>query len=150
MIKNIDQLTLEIASSVTGEILYKGMPPLVAARFRSWIRSLRGKNSGMMSAVQNAVVEKIESNVTIQSLQKNEVMASAYKDGVVRLDFGSDVPEKVKKAAISWAKKRGLKAIEMSLTKSDTSNSFMIFAKDQPKLSTDETCVGRYKIAISN
>ena len=140
MTKDINQLSIEIAKATTLEELTKAMPPRLAARFRAWMRSLHPgtrANPSMMNRVRRMMTQKMEELIRSKTLQKNEAMVSAYNNGMVRMDFGSDVSEDVKKAAMAWAKKRGLKAIEASLQKSETSSGYAIFAPNK-EITVDE------------
>lgn len=64
-----------------------------------------------------------------QPLAKNEYEAVSFEDGNVKMQFGSEIPELVKKRAMDWAKKRGFKIKEMSLDKNSESGSWVIFGK---------------------
>lgn len=50
-------------------------------------------------------------------LQKNEFTVTSYNDDTIRFDFGRDVPLKLRKRAIRWAKQRGLRVVEVPLEK---------------------------------
>lgn len=117
--KDIDTLSLEL----TEEMLSKALPPKILYRFRKWMRTKRPKS------VHDALALKSEEKIhTIADLAKNETMASFFESGHIKMDFGSAVPEKVKKAALEWAKRKGLKAIEASLAKSANSPSSVTFS----------------------
>jgi hypothetical protein len=64
----------------------------------------------------------------IKTLQKNEMLASFYDNGHIRLDFGGEVDSKVKDAAMKWAKNRGLKTSEASLDKSAGAPSYVVMS----------------------
>ena len=64
-----------------------------------------------------------------QPLAKNEYETSINGDGEMRMEFGPEVPDLVKKRAMDWAKKRGLRAKEASLNKSDGANEWVVFVK---------------------
>jgi len=128
--KDIDELSLEL----TEELLEKTygydvrihakpvgqLPSKVLYRYRKWMRSHRPRS------VQEAL--SLSEIQTPDTLAKNEVMASTFDSGHIKLDFGSEVPEKVKKAALEWAKRKGLKVSEASLAKSAMSPSFVVYA----------------------
>ena len=87
-----------------------------------------------MNTVQKSVNQAYEHITAIKELKKNELMTSFYADGAVRMDFGGDIDPKLKKSAMDWAKRKGLKASEASLDKSDGSPSYVVYAQsNQPK-----------------
>jgi hypothetical protein len=81
-----------------------------------------------MGDMSQMVHNKFERASALESLLKNEVMVAAFDDGDLRFDFGAKVPEKIKKAAIEWAKKRGLRPVEASLAKSVGGPSYIYFS----------------------
>ena len=151
MSKDIDQLAVDIAKANTLEELAKSMTPKLAAKFRAWMRSLHPRyhqDPRMAQQLRQIVTQKMEEMLRAKTLQKNEAMVSAYNNGMVRMDFGSDVPEGVKKAAMAWAKKRGLKAVEASLQKSATAPEFAIFAMEKDIPVQEVKCVEIKKWSI--
>ena len=116
--KNINDLTLDIMQAEVGEGLEKALPPRIAYRLRHWFRQ-QGRRVKMFgpNKVAAQVAQKMEEVLTLKELKKNQFMARVHDDGVVKMDFGSAVPDKVRQAAMSWAKRRGLKAVEASLAK---------------------------------
>jgi hypothetical protein len=132
MRKTIDDLALQIMGEKVAEDLRKALPPKVAYRLRHWFEYVgpRVRIGGRKKLKQRA-------NQTTKSeapLRKNQIMAQIGADETIRMDFGADIPESIKKAAMTWAKRRGLKAVEASLQKSADSSSYIIFSKtDAPR-----------------
>ena len=151
MTKDINQLAVEIAKATTIEELTKAMPPRLAAKFRSWMRSLHPgnrANPSMMNRIRRMMTQKMEELIRSKSLRKNEAMVSAYNNGMVRMDFGSEVSDDVKKAAMAWAKKRGLKAVEASLQKSENSSGYAIFAPEKEIQVAEVRCLESKKWTV--
>jgi len=128
---DIDKMAVDLAK----QELSKAMPPKLRYRLKRWLMSLSGKgNVSQMNrthirdTVKNEITSAVLKSMGVESLGKNEVMASTYSDGAIKFDFGSEVPEKVKAAAMLWAKKRGLNPIESSLAKSVATASSVLFA----------------------
>lgn len=124
--KSFDTASLEIMSEKLAEDLHKALPPHLAAKMRAWFRQqgarlrfkgVKDKQAWGNQAV-NAITQKMEEVMAVQSLRKNQMMARIHNDGCVKLDFGAEVPEPIRKAAIDWAKRKGLKPVEASLAKS--------------------------------
>ena len=146
MTVDINSLSLEISKTLSEEVLAKSLPPKLAYRFRSWMKESEprfAKNPQLYSEAQKLIQQKFEELAIQKALKKNEAVASFYNNGVVRMDFGSEIPEKIKKAAMNWAKKRGLKAVEASVQKSMSNPSYIIFSKSQQ--SSVGECTNRYK-----
>ena len=61
-------------------------------------------------------------------LAKSSSQFTVYDSGCVKMDFGPEVSDEMKKAAIVWAKNRGMTAIEASLAKSGDAPQYYIFA----------------------
>lgn len=118
-------LTHELAFSP----LEKMLPPKLRYRFYKWLKQYTAPRNNATAQVQKSVNQAYEHLSAIKSLQKNEMIASFYENGAVRMDFGGDIDPKVKKSAMDWAKKKGLKASEASLDKSDGSPSYVVYAK---------------------
>lgn len=118
--KNIDDLALSIMREAAGQDLSKALPPRIAYRLRHWFqRQGRRVKMGDAKAVAAQVAQKMEAAMVLKELKKNQFMARVHDDGIVKMDFGADVPEQVRKAAMSWAKRRGLKPVEASLVKKE-------------------------------
>ena len=64
-----------------------------------------------------------------QPLAKSDYQIAKYGNGDLRLDFGPEVPESVKKKALEWAKRRNLKVKEASLGKSSDATSWILLGK---------------------
>lgn len=127
--KDIDDLTLQIAGQSVADDLRKALPPRIAYRLRHWLRQQgrAGRLKDPRRVVQQ-VTQKMEQVLSVKSLKKNQFMARVHGDGIVKMDFGAEVPEHVRKAAMSWAKRRGLKPIESSLAKSQSSTFSVTYA----------------------
>jgi hypothetical protein len=96
--------------------------------------------------IKSEMKSKILQATDVESLGKNEIMASSFSDGSIKLDFGSEVPEKVKAAAMVWAKKRGLSPVESSLAKSiSTTSSVMFVLENRAK---DSVCTNKTKWSV--
>lgn len=63
-------------------------------------------------------------------LSKSQANISFFENGAIQMDFGKSVPEKVKKAALEWAKRKGLKAVEATLAKGQNQPESYIFGKE--------------------
>ena len=130
--RDIDIYTIELAKSSE---LSKALPPKLKYKFMKWLKSMRpnfgDKQTDRRRMVETAKAEletKLLELYNKQSLKKNEIITSTYSDGSVLMDFGSEVPENIKKAAFDWAKKRGLKAKEASLVKNSNSPERVLFS----------------------
>lgn len=132
---DIDSLSAEMSHDLAFSKLEKALPPKLRYRFYKWLKQ-HGQHAKVPVAPDavKAVVQKAYNHIKdIRELKKNEVMTSIYGNGFIRMDFGGDIDTKVKDAAMSWAKKRGLKAMEASVSKSAGANSHIIFGKDTPE-----------------
>ena len=134
--KDIDQIAIEMAKSAD---LSKAIPPKLKYKFTKWLKSLRPETADkqtdrrrLMETAKSELVDRINEMIARKNLAKNETMVSAFNDGAIKFDFGSEVPDNIKKAAFNWAKKRGLKAVEASLTKSVDSVETVMFASSTP------------------
>lgn len=138
--KSFDTISLNIMSDQLAADLHKALPPRIEAKLRSWFRRqgarLRFKGvkdkTDWADQVASAITQKMEEALSVQSLQKNQMMARVHDNGVVKLDFGADVPDSIKKAAIGWAKRKGLKPIEASLAKSKNSTYSVTYHPQVP------------------
>lgn len=91
-------------------------------------------------------VDKAEEVYTLKSLAKNDTMVSMYKSGSIRLDFGSDVPDKIKKAALKWAERRGLNPVEASMNKSSKpAPSYFVYNQEYDLV---DECLKRFKWTV--
>lgn len=128
---DIDSATMELAKS------FGGLPPKLRYRFRRFLQRLVSnphvQQQNREQRVQKMAEEmaKMIQEETGTPLAKNEMRCSEYENGCIKLDFGSDVPDDIKKAAIQWAKKRGLSPVEASLSKSANSSEYVILSKDK-------------------
>lgn len=95
-----------------------GLPPKLRYRIRRWLQKIRGAYNVSPKEAGEIITEKFEQALALKTLKKNQVMASLYKNGSVRLDFGQNVSSKARQAAIEWAKKKGLKIESDELAKS--------------------------------
>lgn len=124
--------------------LEKALPPRLAYRFRKWLQRF---HQGILPPMRVSKAERIvltafEDYLYKSQLKKHDVLFSKYENGEVRFDFGSNVSEKIKKAAIAWAKKRGLKVAEASLQKSLDSTSYIILQSNNA-ISSNRICTER-------
>jgi len=131
----IDELAIELAKSFKTVKL----PPKLKYKVSKWLKSVSGNmpdkqadRRRLMETAKNELVNGILSRMDAQPLAKNEVMASQYDNGAIRFDFGSEVPSEIKKAAMRWAKKRGLSPIEAQLQKSSTSHTDYVICGSNP------------------
>lgn len=145
--KDIDTAALEMATEGQLDNMYKALPPKLAYRFRKWMKMM-GKHPTIKSEdLVRVLTQKVEEATALQNLSKNEVMASVYDNGIVKMDFGSSVPENVRKAAMSWAKRKGLKPVEASLNKSANSPQSVLLCAGELE-SIDGNCVKRLKWTV--
>ena len=108
-----------LADFIKSEPMEKtAVPPMLARKMRYWLDRIKSSRIVHQSPTQKS--EDLQ-------LAKNEACASVYDSGLLKLDFGADVPEPVRKAAMSWAKRRGLKVLESPLTKSADKSQTYIF-----------------------
>lgn len=147
---NIDELSMELAKNFN----YNKLPAKLRYKLRHWLRSVStpvsfstNQRRAIQSAIKSEIVSQILNRDESSELKKNEMMASSYSDGTLKLDFGHEVPEKVKKAALNWAKKRGLKVVELSLNKSENVASSMILASENVE-SVEKECLKRIRWAF--
>ena len=89
--KDLDSLALELAQ-VAG-LEKAAIPPKVYSKMRQWLKRLK---SHRVAHLKDVVAQKAEDLQAFQSLAKNEVMASFYKSGIMKMDFGSVVAEPIK------------------------------------------------------
>ena len=129
---DIDELSTELSKEIAFERIEKALPPKLLYRWRNWMRRMRTQMPEPVAAekFEQAVNDKFDELVSIKTLAKNEAQASFYENGIVKMDFGSDIDPKVKEAAMRWAKKKGLKAIEANLQKSIGEPITVMFAAD--------------------
>lgn len=144
---HIDDLAIELAKSFDNSKL----PPKLRYRLKRWLRNMMSpqqvsaqQRQQVKRAVKKEIITQVLDSIYPAELKKNEMMTSAYSDGTIKLDFGAEVPETIRKAAINWAKKRGLKAIEAPLNKTQDSIDSIIFMSSKEP-SSDKICVKRLK-----
>lgn len=130
--------------------LIKGLPPRIASRLKYWfhrqgrrVHIWGGKNVGQL------IAHKMEEAMALKELRKNQFMARVHSDGIVKLDFGAEVPQSIKKAAIDWAKRKGLKPIEANLSKSNSSISSVVYTKSTDSNETSQELLAQYIWEIS-
>lgn len=144
MKKSIDELSAELTKEMVFESFEKGLPPKLAYRWRKWMQKLRsaapalfherGKQDLAMSEkFEKLVNQKIKEIVSIKELKKNEGMASFFDNGIIKMDFGPEIDPEIKKAAIKWAKRKGLNAVEATLAKSADEIETIIFSFNKNK-----------------
>jgi hypothetical protein len=116
----------------------------VSSRMYSRLRRLLSQLKPKMpqEEMKQMVHQKFEHAVIVENLAKGAAVASVFDNGDLRFDFGASVPDRVKKAAIEWAKKRGFSPTEASLAKNVDAPSYV-------KLSSGSTapavkCVKRF------
>ena len=157
MYQDIDTLAEELvkvstfSSSGSG-----GLPPKLRYKLKKWLKSLRSAETGvkqsdqrhLMQVVKNEIIAAVKDKMETDELAKNEVMASAFNDGSVKMDFGSDVPDEIKKAALKWAKDRGLKPTEASLAKNLQSATSVLFGRSNKTPATSLVCEKRRKWVV--
>lgn len=106
------------------------MPPKLRYRIRRWLQQMRHTPNVSHAQVKQIITQKFEEALALKTLKKNQIMASMYKNGAVRLDFGSNVSDKAKHAALEWAKKKGLKIETTALAKSLSKSNKIVFGDD--------------------
>lgn len=141
--KELDDLSASFSQEFAQEALTKMLPPKLLYRFRAWMRKMRPKTHLEAKKFEQIVMDKIDEIYSMKTLAKNEYQASFYDSGVVKMDFGPDVPEKVKEAAMKWAKRRGLQPVEASLTKTAGATATVTYAAGQ--MSSAGICVKRMR-----
>jgi len=127
---DLNELALEISKSLFDgkhEEIEKALPPRIAYRLKRWFQQMSPKLKALSprkkQLMQRGIAQKMEEYLAVKDLKKNEMMTSVYKNKDVKMFFGSEIPENIKKMAIDWAKKRGLKPIEVSLNKSQNKDA---------------------------
>lgn len=122
MSRDLDEITLSVATSMAAEPIFKGLDPKIRFKLYKWLY----KDSAPEMKT-NMLIQKMEELMSTQKLEKNESMFTFYNNGAVKMDFGPNVSDKVKKAAMDWAKRKGLNAVEIPLKKSANSPYTIIF-----------------------
>lgn len=115
---NIDEISAQLTRELCVEYLEKALPPKMLYRLRLSLKKLQPRSPVEAKKIEKILNTKLEDYYAIGTLQKNEAMASLYDNGLIKMDFGPNVSEKLKKAAMLWAKRRGLKPVEATLAKS--------------------------------
>jgi|SRR5271166_6055944 len=141
---NIDQLSAEFSQELAQEALVKMLPPKLLYRFRSWMRKMRPKGHLEAKKFEQIIMDKIDEIYSMKTLAKNEAQASFYDSGIVKMDFGPDVPEKVKDAAMKWAKRRGLMPVEATLNKTQGAANSVIYSSTKTH-DTSGICIKRMR-----
>jgi len=145
---DIEDMTLELSKKFIKK--NEKVTTSVNTQIEKWMETNKKRfkdNPEIFKKAQKEIYKAIEELIISKTLKKNEAVASVYDNGVIRMDFGSDVPEKVKKAATEWLKKRGLDPVEASLNKGPSSSSYTVFSKGK-KISTTTRCIERQKWEI--
>lgn len=146
MERDLDQMTFDLIKTMSENRsdLQKKLPPKLKYRIRHWLKQLGVKGISPQRARQ-IITQKFEEEVAVRSLAKNEALASFYDDRVVKFDFGSSVSPAARKAALEWAKKRGLRPVEASLAKSDANSSQLVVAPAGAHANPLATCLRRVR-----
>jgi hypothetical protein len=150
MKKNMDELSVELTEKMIFESFEKSLPPKLYYRWRKWMKQVgsmlpqMAHQKELTQKFEKIIQNKIIESLTIKELKKNEALASFYDNGIVKMDFGPEVDPKIRDAAIKWAKKRGLNAIEASLKKSKNEFETIIFSRSKDKKPGD--CIKQFKI----
>lgn len=143
MKKSIDELSLELTNEMVFESFEKGLPPKLAYRWRRWMQKIKSAapalfhvkgpqpDLAMSEDFEKLVNKKIQEIISIKELKKSDAIASFFDNGIIKMDFGPEVDPEIKKAAIKWAKKKGLNAVEASLAKSAQEFESIIFSSTQ-------------------
>jgi len=121
------------------DILAKKEAPVVSRQRRKILKesNLSAAKRKKLAPKKKDAVQKEEKEVLKfeeilnfeQPLAKNEYEITENAKGEIKMEFGPEIPESVRKRAIAWAQKRGLKAKEMSLGKSVDMNYWIVFSK---------------------
>lgn len=136
---DIDSMSIEIAQSMQMSPIEKALPPKLRYQYYKWLKRYKTANPHVEQASIDSAVAKAMKDLPHLALSKHQAGASFFDDGTVRFDFGSQVNDKVKKAALDWARRRGLKTLEESVNKSADSNSYTVFG--QKAVSEDSVLV---------
>lgn len=146
---DIDKVSLELTQEIALESIEKTLPPKLLYRFRRWMRQMRQTSpiaNLPVGKFEQIVFEKFKEIQSSTALAKNEAAASFYDGGIIKMDFGSDIKASVKDAALRWAKKKGLKVVEMSLNKSaDEVSTYKFAASDS---ASEGHCIKRVKWSL--
>lgn len=143
---NIDEAALKVIKEVT-EPLQKRIPEHIYRKIRAWLKRMHPKLShtpDYKKKIPELIAQKTEEYLLKGTLKKNDALISVYEGGIIKMDFGQGTDDKAKKRAIEWAKKRGLKVSEASLTKSVNAGGFITFGSYDPLLS----CIHRKLIKL--
>jgi hypothetical protein len=125
---NLNDLTLGMIEEMSDDI-QKSLPPKLYYRIRKWLRAMR---PGQPVQVQpKAVAQGLKNGIEQQQkseLAKNEARATVGDGGTLMFEFGANVPAAAREAALRWAKRKGLKAVEASLNKSAGAYGYALFS----------------------
>ena len=120
----LDKMAIELTKSFKKVSL----PPKLKYKVKKWLQSVSPQTPDkqmdrrrVMETAKTELTRALLHHIDARPLAKNEIMASQYDNGALRFDFGSDVPDQVKHAAMVWAKKRGLNPVEASMNKNQGS-----------------------------
>jgi hypothetical protein len=143
--KDIDSVSADLTRELAFSPLEKMLPPKLRYRFYKWLKQYSAPRINPMQGVHKTVDQAFAHMLAIKELKKNEVMTSVFEDGSVRFDFGGAIDPKIKKSAMDWAKRKGLKASEASLDKSAGSASYVVYANGTPSMGV---CVKFSKVSV--
>lgn len=134
----LDKLAIELSKSFRSVSL----PPKLRYKVKKWLKTISAQTPDkqmdrrrIMQTAKKELTAALLDKMVKTELAKNEVMARQYDNGSIRFDFGSDIPDHVKRAAMTWAKKRGLSPVEASLHKNCKSSSEYVICGDVPDAS---------------
>lgn len=145
MSKDIDTLSVELTKSFGSS----NLPPKLKYRIQKWLRNLNRdskRSDTEKSEMKEIIKQELVTAFGFAGLEKNEMMATTFSDGSVKLDFGSGIPAHIKKAAMKWATARGLKPVEASLDKSDNKSTHVVLAKG--KIDSNNQYINKVKWTI--
>lgn len=69
--------------------------------------------------------------------------AEFHENGMIKMEFDRSTPDHIKKAALKWAKKRGLKATEASLNKSANHPESYVFSVSGKNLPLTDSFISK-------
>jgi hypothetical protein len=142
---DINKISVELATDMAS--LEKAMPPKLLYRLRALARKYRWSLG--RDRTKQTISDTLKQKGQSPQLKKNEVCTAVYSDQSVRLDFGSDISDDVKKRAIEWCRKKGLVAIEASLAKSYGAGSYVLFTKEGKSQSQDAEIIDSMRVEIA-
>lgn len=142
---DLDKMALELSKSFRSVAL----PPKLRYKVKKWLKSISAQapdkqmdRRRVMQTAKSELTEALLRHINVKPLAKNELMASKYDNGAIRFDFGAEVPDNIKRAAMSWAKKRGLNPVEASMQKNTDHNSeYVIFGSMPTELDLNQEMI---------